>query len=347
MRRSFTALAAPGVETDDYWQQPSTGKFHEEAVRPAWFQEFKVFTGDRVQGYRLEKLSNGANQAYDFSYNAYMASILENKTDPKSFDQGEIGNRVTEIKQAVASGDLQEVGSETRDGRILVQYEGVVSTTALRRAVLVDQATGFPLEDKDYRADGVLYDSQTFDLEVLDDADVVDLFAPLAFPEGVKVMKDEDLPVSPVTGTEASLQLLKEAAARVSFPLFYLGWSYQQLPLELVNGGQALRTSAPLESVSLSYRGTDAGGLVDVGVLEFDPAVTERLHKPFSGWTVVEKVKVGNQIDVIYRASDAGHYLFYVTLRGNTEIDIYGMTKTGGATASELTEIAKSLVPFP
>lgn len=75
-------------------------------------------------------------------------------------------------------------------------------------------------------------------------------------------------------------------------------------------------------------------------------AAAPRCRKPFAGWTVVKEIQMGTHLDVIYRSSDAGSGLFYVAIRGNTEIDFYGITETGGFTAAQLIQVAKALVPF-
>lgn len=343
LRAVYREISAPEFQTD-FWRQPATGRFRKAVTsqgdeRSSEFSSVQVFTGGRLQEYQLP-----SGEAYDWSYAAYQASALEDRIDPFSEEQGEIGERVAELRQVIEKGLLYEAGREEAGGREIVRYEGKFSEDyPFRRVVLADAATGFPLDDRMFREDGVLYSCRLADLEVVDDADLDALFS-LTFPAGVKPSTDEQLPQMPeqAIGLEACLQELAWLSAEVPFSLYYLGDSSGDLPLHMVRPG-TVRDGRVL-SVNLYYRDPDSTGLASVALYVYDPDLVPDLRKPFAGWRLVRTVEVDGTEDKIYDPGGGG--LIYVATRGGTTIDLFAWNDSGPASESELIEVAKSLKSF-
>jgi hypothetical protein len=332
--------------TTEFWRQPSTGRFRKtvssagDARVPA-FDSLDVFTGERLQGYDLPALDG-----YDFSLEAYGASVLEHKVDPFSDSQGEIGGPVEELRQAVEQGLLAETGREQAGGRVVVRYEGRVNDdNPLRRVVLADAATGFPLDDRIYRDDGAVFSCWLADLEVVDSADLDALFH-LTFPAAVKIATDDQLPQAPerAEGLEDCLRELQKLSSEVPFPLYWLGESAGGLPLDTVDPGAA-GEGLPWDSVMIHYHYRDAALIhpAYVGLAVFDLSLRPDLKKPLEGWKLVRTVAASGYQDRLYSAPDGAGDLFYVALRDGVEIDVYGWSDSAPMTEAELIQAAKGL----
>ncbi len=332
----------------DFWHQPSSGRFRQAASSPGnersgQSESLQVFTGERLQWY-----STPSNEAFDFTYEAYQASVLEDKVDPFAMDQGEIGRSVAEIRQAVAGGMLRETGRGQVNGREIVRYEGKLGVDASTgRVVLADAATGFPLDDRMYRSNGALYSCRLADLEVVEDADLSALFS-LTFPAGVKPMTDEQLPqmLEEAVGLAACLEELAKISPEVPYPLYYLGESFHGLPLEMVRPAE--KTEGMRPQVGIYYRDLSHQTPSHIAIYLYDPILTPERKKPFEGWKLIRTAEVDGHVDAIYD-SGSGE-LFYVATRGGTTIDIAGWGDAGPADEAELIEAAKSLrlfVPAP
>jgi hypothetical protein len=334
----------------EFWQQPATGRFRNAAsvetgdlrVKSEWLQ---VFTGERLQGFSLRDGSL-EGQASDLSYAAYQASAIENKIDPFAKDQGEIGERVAELRQAVENALLRETGREEAGGRQVIRYEGKLGEDhPFRRVVLADAATGFPLDDRMWREDGALYSCRLADLEVLDYPDPSALFH-LTFPAGTKPMTDEQLPQMPerASGLEDCLRELRKLSGEVSFPLYWLGESAGALPLDMVEPGRAGERGA-WDTVTLHYRDPAHPVLAYIGVGVASLSARPDLKKPIEGWKVVRTVTTAGHEDRIYSVPGSKD-LFYVAVRGGVQIDLYGWSDSAPMTQAELIEVAKGLRPY-
>ena len=183
---------------------------------------------------------------------------------------GELGQPVAELQQVIAKGLLHETARRQVEGREIIRYEGTFSEDyPFRRVVLADGGTGFPLDDRMCRPDGVLFSCRLADLEVVEGADLGALFS-LAFPTGAKPMTDEQLPQLPerIVGLAACLEELARASAEVPFPLYCLGESFDGLPLDMVEPAE--KTGGVRSQLGVVYRDPGHATPAHVAVYLYD-----------------------------------------------------------------------------
>lgn len=334
----------------DFWQQPATGKFRKSTVSfggdsSVERESVQVFTGERLQGYEVGSGPESSTaDAYDVSYAAYEASILEDKVDPFSKDQGEIGERIFGLRRAAEEGLLRDADRGMVDGREVVRYEGRFSIDhAFPRATIADAVSDFPLDDRLYGEDGTVFSCTLADLEVVADPDWAALFG-LSFPVGAEVMTDDRLPQMPeqAVGLEACLQELEKLSGEVPFPLYYLGESFDGLPLYMVEPGW--RADEIPSRVILHYEDPRHESAANVFLSVYDVDLVPHLKKPFEGWEVVQTVEVDGHAESVYGVG-SGH-LFYVAKRGQTSIDLTGWNDQRPLNTEELIEAAGHLTLF-